>query len=151
MPLYNALAAELGSHGWAVEPVRLHQTFVRLIATRGVDAVEIDLAVDSPRLFPITTIEGIPLLDPRDLAARKVLAILDRAEGRDFTDLEALQRRYDRADIVSWAQQLDSGITQSAIARAFGQIGRLDDTDLPTTDSPQTRHTFATWIAEIGP
>ncbi len=82
-----ALAETLENNGWTVTIVRCHQTFHRLNATRHDDSVEIDLAVDSPRLFPTTIIDGIPLLDPRDLAARKILAILDRSEGRDFTDL----------------------------------------------------------------
>ncbi len=150
-PLAQALTAELESHGWTVEPIRTHQTFARLIASRHADAVEIDLAVDSPRLFPTTIIDGIPMLDSRDLAARKILATLDRAEGRDFTDLEALQHTHSRADIVTWTQQLDAGITHAAIATAFDQIQRLDDADLPTTNPTSTRQTFVAWATELNP
>lgn len=150
-PLAQALTTKLETHGWTIEPVRAHQTFTRLVATRDNNAVEIDLAVDSPRLFPTTTHAGIPMLDLRDLAARKILAILDRAEGRDFTDLEALQHRYDRTDIVRWVQQLDTGVSAAAIADAFGQIRRLDDTELPTTHAQQTRQLFTTWTSELRP
>lgn len=68
--LAAALAETLENNGWTVTIVRRHQTFHRLNATRHDDSVEIDLAVDSPRRFPTTIIYGIPLLDPRDLAAR---------------------------------------------------------------------------------
>ena len=34
-------------------------------------------------LEPPTAIDGIPVLTPLDLAARKVLAIVDRLEARD--------------------------------------------------------------------
>ncbi len=63
-PLASALTAELESHDWTVEPIRNHRTFTRLTVTRRDDTVEIDLAVDSPRLFPTTTIDDIPTLDP---------------------------------------------------------------------------------------
>jgi hypothetical protein len=149
--LSRALTTELETNGWSVETIRLHQTFARLIATRDSESVEIDLAVDSPRLFPTTAIDGIPVFDPRDLAARKILAILDRAEGRDFTDLEALQHRHGQAAIIDWAQKLDTGITNAAISTAFNQIQRLDDTELPTDDPRRTRQLFATWSTELNP
>ena len=86
------------------------------------------MEIDSPRLFPIETIDDLPELAPQDLAARKILAIIDRAEGRDFTNL-ALQEQYGRDDCLSWAQQLDAGVTTKAIASAFGQLDRLDDSE----------------------
>lgn len=149
-PLTGALTTKLETEGWTIEAIRTHQTFARLIATRIHDAVgRRELAVDSPRLFPTTTVDGIPMLDPKDLAARKILAMLDRAEGRDYTDLEALQKQHSRVDIITWAQQLDAGITHAAIAQAFNQISRLDDSELPTTDTQRTRQLFTTWAAEL--
>ncbi|MBX3287512.1 MAG: hypothetical protein KF703_19345, partial [Actinobacteria bacterium] len=68
--------------GWAVKIDRELITFARFVVTRDGDAVEIDLAVDSPPLFPLEVVDGLPVLSGPDLAARKVLAILDRAEGR---------------------------------------------------------------------
>lgn len=147
--LAAALVNALEDNGWTVTIVRRHQTFHRLNATRHDDSVEIDLAVDSPRLFPTTTIDGIPLLDPRDLAARKILAILDRAEGRDFTDLEALKRDHPTASIIDWARQLDPGLSPADISRAFEQLHRLDDNELPTADPAATRRLFAAWAAEL--
>ncbi|MCP3935188.1 MAG: nucleotidyl transferase AbiEii/AbiGii toxin family protein [Actinomycetia bacterium] len=150
-PLTTALTQALEHRGWTVTPIRTHQTFTRVTATRDDEAVEIDFAVDSPRLFPTRDIDGIPMLDQRDLAARKILAILDRAEGRDFTDLEALQHSYDREDIIDWARQLDIGIAREAIADAFRQLDRLNDAELPTDTPARTRQLFADWRAKLDP
>ena len=148
-PLAEALTQALDADGWTVHVARLHQTFTRLLIDKNEHSIEVDLAVDSPRLFPLAIVTGIPMLDARDLAARKILAAVDRAEGRDFTDLQALQRHHARSDIILWAQQLDPGLTQAAIADAFSQIERLDDIDLPTTEASATRKLFASWASEL--
>ena len=40
-------------------------------------------------MFPLQQVDGFPALTAEDLAVRKILAILDRTEGRDYTDLWA--------------------------------------------------------------
>jgi len=150
-PLASQLQDALITHGWAVTIVRDHETFTRLVATRTEDTVEIDLAVDSPRLFPTETIDDLPVLAAEDLAARKILAIIDRAEGRDFTDLDALQHQYGRGNCIKWAQQLDAGLTTPAIAHAFGQIDRLDDNELPAPNPDAIRASFSNWILDLHP
>ena len=72
--------------GWSIQTIRRHPTFCRFILQRDDDTVELDLAIDSPRLEPPTAIDGVPVLTPLDLATRKVLAIVDRLEARDYTD-----------------------------------------------------------------
>ncbi len=131
--------------------MRRHQTFARLVASRRTDSIEVDLAVDSPPIFPIEIIDGIPTLAPQDLAARKVLAALDRAEGRDFTDLWALAHEHGRDDTIAWALELDAGITTDQIAAAFDQLDRLLDDELPCrpADRPKVRAWFATWSAQL--
>jgi len=148
-PLAEELAAALASNGWTTHIVRSHVTFARLEATRQGTIVEIDLAVDSPLLFPIRMIDGLPALASQDLAARKILAILDRAEGRDFTDLHTLSQQYQRDEIIAWAQQLDAGLTTSAIAHSFAHLDRLDDNELPTGEPDVVREVFADWTLEL--
>jgi len=149
LPLSVDLTAALTEADWAVTRVRSHTTFARLVAARGESSVEIDLAVDSPPLFPILHIHGLPVLAPQDLAARKVLAILDRAEGRDFTDLHSLSLKLGREETVSWARQLDAGVTLAAIADGFDKIQRLTDADLPTGQPATVRASFAQWSTEL--
>lgn len=150
-PLLDALQARLIAEGWTVTVERSLVTFARLVATRGADAVEIDLAVDSPPLFPLEAVGDLPVLSARDLAARKVLAILDRAEGRDFTDLNALAKRFTKADCIRWAQELDDGVRPADVAAAFTKLGRLDDAELPCPPErvPRLRSSFARWAVEL--
>ena len=75
-------------------------TFVPLLVGRELDRCEVDLAID----FRALDVEAAPLdptLAPKELEANKVLAVFDRAEPRDFTDLDALAsfRRFTSADL----------------------------------------------------
>ena len=133
--------------------VRDHVTFARLLATLDHETIEVDLAVDSPPLFPLQQVDGIPALTAEDLAARKFLAILDRTEGRDFTDLWALSTRLGRAECFAWAQQLDTGVSEHDIADPFARLGRLGDDELPCSvvDRAAVRTSFVEWISELLP
>ena len=99
----------------------------------------------------LEVIDGLPVLAGQDLAGRKVLAILDRAEGRDFTDLRALTDRYSQAECIQWAQELDDGVRLVAIADAFTKLGRLRDTDLPCSPEaiPTLRAWFEQWSSDL--
>jgi hypothetical protein len=145
-PLVAALRERLLQDGWAVTVDRDLVTFARLVVTRNGDAVEIDLAVDSPPLFPLEVVDGLPVLSGPDLAARKVLAILDRAEGRDFTNLRALADRYSQAECIRWAQELDAGVRATEIANAFTKLTRLRAADLPC--SSEAVVPLRTWFEE---
>ncbi len=150
-PLAATFSATLAGAGWDVEAVRQHQTFVRLVASRDDDSIEVDLAVDSPPIFPVEVVNGIPTLAPQDLAARKVLAVLDRAEGRDFTDLWTLAREHGQTETIAWVRQLDDGVSASQIAAAFDQLTRLRDDELPceSSDRPIVREWFTTWSEHL--
>lgn len=150
-PLVAALCDRLLAEGWEVAIDRELVTFARLVVTRNGDAVEIDLAVDSPPLFPLEAVDGLPVLSGPDLAARKVLAILDRAEGRDFTDLCALAERYSQAECIQWAQELDAGVRALDIAMAFRKLERLGDADLPCSSAavPPLRTWFERWSTDL--
>lgn len=150
-PLVAALREQLLGGGWAVIVDRELVTFARLLVTRNGDAVEIDLAVDSPPLFPLEVVDGLPVLSGADLAARKVLAILDRAEGRDFTDLKALADRYSKSACIQWARDLDGGVRAADIASAFTKLDRLLAADLPCppAEVPALRTWFRRWSTEL--
>ncbi len=138
-PLAATFSATLTGAGWDVEAVRQHQTFVRLVASRDDDSIEVDLAVDSPPIFPVEVVNGIPTLAPQDLAARKVLAVLDRAEGRDFTDLWTLAREHG---------QTETGHNLDTNGRGTGWSGpgpggtARTGQQTPRTPKPLARRTF---------
>lgn len=152
-PVVAALRTRLTEGGWSVTIDRAFDTFARLVAERSGADVVIDLAVDSPPLFPTTSVDGVPVLAGEDLAARKVLALLDRVEGRDYTDLRALAERYPLDAIIGWARRLDDGVLIADIALAFGRIDRVDDQDLPcpSTEVDALRRWFRERSADLTP
>jgi len=58
-PLVAPFTAALAADGWTVQVVRDHVTFARLLATLDRETIEVDLAVDSPPLFPLERVDGI--------------------------------------------------------------------------------------------
>jgi hypothetical protein len=137
--------------GWTLQTIRRHPTFCRFILGRDDDTVELDLAVDSPLLEPPTAIDGIPVLTPLDLAARKVLAVVDRLEARDYTDLHALAQLVGQQTCIDSALTMDAGLSVSAIAEAFERIDRIAENRYPesATDAATTRRYFTTWAHEL--
>jgi hypothetical protein len=67
------------------------------------------------------------VLTPLDLAARKVLAIVDRLEARDYTDLYALAHLVGQQICIDSALAMDAGLGVSAIAEAFERVRRIPD------------------------
>jgi hypothetical protein len=96
-----------GSHqhwsrsGWTVDAVQLSATFSRLsalgsrLSVRGSGLVVVDIAIDVPPGHPpVVSIAG-PTFDLEELAGRKLVALFDRAEARDFADLDVARMWHD--------------------------------------------------------
>lgn len=118
--LADAFAAEAARRGCGVQTVRRHPTFCRYLIDCDGQKLDIDLAVDAPALEPWQRIDGLPVLTVLDLAARKVLAIVDRLEARDYTDLHALALIIGQQVSIDAALSLDAGLRTAHIAvRSF--------------------------------
>lgn len=90
---FEAAAREAG---WTVDAVQLSATFARL-SVRGSGLVVVDIAIDVPPGHPpVVSIVG-PTFDPEELAGRKLVALFDRAEARDFADVFVLAQRFGRS------------------------------------------------------
>jgi len=78
----------LGSNGYSLDIVRRREGFIEAIAARKEQSVEIQWLRDSAfRFFPLQTHPVLGLtLHPFDLATNKVLALVGRAEVRDWVD-----------------------------------------------------------------
>lgn len=148
----DAMAVALERAGWDLVVVRRHATFCRFLATRDEHSVEIDLAIDSPPLRPLEVVDGIPVLSSLDLAGRKILATLDRAEARDRTDLWSLSRLLGRTPCVDAARQLDGAVDAAAVRSAFANIERLADAEFPVVSDEVevVRAWFNDWRDELG-
>ena len=82
----------------------------------------VDLAVDSPPLGTPTLTAVGPTYPPEELAARKLLALFDRAEARDFVDLHTLSERFDLDRLLDLAAQLDVGFSPALLADVLPSI-----------------------------
>jgi Nucleotidyl transferase AbiEii toxin, Type IV TA system len=105
--------AAIKKSGWTHRRVIDQHDFIRLEITGNRESLIIDLGRDSPAEEPVDTTDLGPTLSPRDLAARKTLALFGRAEARDFSDVYELARRYGREHLLAWAAADDPDSTST--------------------------------------
>jgi hypothetical protein len=148
-----AFEAAMDRQGWSHLRVRDHQEFIRLSIDDGQDSLIIDLGRDSPAVDATGSTQLGPTLSPRDLAARKTLALFGRAEPRDFADVHDLARRYGRDRLLQWAAEDDPGFDRQVFADMLSTIDRLTDADLPVSPRQATalRAWIHDWAAELQP
>jgi len=133
-----ALERALTKVGVSSQRLRDLPTFVQLVVGREPDRCEVDVAIDCRALQPETTALG-PTLAPKELAANKVPAIFDRAEPRDFTDVDAVTRVYPLADLVELAERKDTGFHRPRFMQALASFQRFTPQDL-RVDPDEHRH-----------
>lgn len=135
----DALEAACAKRGWTTERIRDTRTFRRLVVHGPDDDLLVDLAVDSPPLgIPTITAVG-PTYPPEELAARKLLALFDRAEARDFVDVHALSERFDLNRLLDLAAQLDGGFTSTLLVEMLASHRRFNDDDFVKLGGDPTR------------
>ncbi len=124
----DAFEAAAFARGWTVERMADTPTFCRLVVRGG----------------------GSVLVD---LAGRKLLALFDRAEARDFADVYALAQLLGRQAVLETAAGLDAGLAPASLADQMALLSRYDDADLPIDRDQVTelRSFFARWIMELQP
>ena len=145
----TGLEAAADRRGWTVRQIRASDTFVRLLVNSDVDSVLVDLAVDAtPQRPPVMSLAG-PTLDPDDLAGRKVVALFDRAEARDFADVYDLVTRYGTERLLELAADADHGFDLAVFADMLDSHARFTDNEIPAADVPAVRSLAATWAAAL--
>lgn len=142
----NALEVACTDRGWTTERIRDTATFRRLIVRSPGDELLVDLAVDSPPLGAPTITAVGPTYPPRELAARKLLALFDRAEARDFVDVHKLSERFDLDDLLNLAGELDEGFTPALLAEMLASHERFTDDDLADLGAAPAR--LRAWVEE---
>ncbi|MHA6797580.1 hypothetical protein ACVGVM_29340 (plasmid) [Pseudonocardia bannensis] len=88
----DAFETAATARGWSTRRIRDTTTFCRLVVS-GDDDLSVDLALDSPPTLPPTASIAGPTFGLGELAARKVIALFDRAEARDVADVYALVQK----------------------------------------------------------
>jgi hypothetical protein len=148
----DALEAAAMSRGWSVRRIRDGATFCRIVVA-GPEDLLVDLALDSAPSRPATVSIAGPTFGLEELAGRKVIALFDRAEARDFADVYALAQRYGKDSLLAWAAEVDAGFILDVFADMLGAVARFSDRDLPV-DPQETgllREFFAAWRKELRP
>lgn len=129
-----------------------HAEFCRLVV-HGPEDLLIDLALDAaPQQAGTASFVG-PTFAPEELAARKLLALFDRTEARDFADVYVLAQRYGKHVLLQHATALDQGLDPKVLAQFMSTLTRDDDADMPVAQDhlASLRKFFAMWQAELDP
>jgi hypothetical protein len=143
--------AAAAARGWVVTRIQSTATFCRLVAHHRSQELLIDVAVDAPPGRPASvTIVG-PTFDREELAGRKVLALFDRAEARDFVDVYLLARHFGKESLLTRASEIDAGFDPTIFAEMLGSLARFGDGEIPLSRDgiDGLRTFFATWLVEL--
>jgi len=146
----DQLERAVAARGWAVERIQDAATFCRLLI-HGTEDLLVDIALDSaPALLSVTSYVG-PTFAPEELAGRKLLALFDRAEARDFADVFTLAQRYGKDRLLARAAAADSGFDRRYLAGQIATIRRFTDEDLPVGSDlvAELREFFRNWHDEL--
>lgn len=92
-----------------------------------------------------------PTFAPEELAGRKLAALFDRAEARDFADVFVLTRRFDRSLLEKRASDIDLGFDRLVLATMMRTLSRFTDSEIPVdqTDVGALRQFFAEWVEAL--
>lgn len=150
-PAKKAFVEALQARNYEVAIVQDGPTFCRMIVATTGEETLVDLAIDSPsHSRPTLTVLG-PTLAPHELAGRKLLALFDRAEARDFADVYVLAQRLGKDTLLEQARTIDTGLDLEVLAQMIDTLSRFDDDELPLApESRQPARTFfAHWAREL--
>lgn len=148
-----ALLAALSDAGCQVqvlEPAEQHSgDFLRLQVHHDEHIVDIDVARDW-RQYPPVRMQIGPVLHIDDAVASKVTAMIGRGLPRDYIDVAAALRLFDRDDLLRLAFHRDPGLRVVDVALCMQLLDRLPDAPfadygLTDNDVRQVRHTLQDW------
>ena len=117
----------------------------------GSEEVLIDIAIDvAARHSPTVTIVE-PTFSSEELAGRKLLALYDRAEARDFVDVFVLCEVFGKDLILARAAEIEGSVDRSSLAQMMRAISRFSDQDLPISPDrvSSLRKYFEDWAKEL--
>lgn len=148
----EALEIAATARGWSVERVHDADTFRRLIIQMDDESgTMVDLAQDAgPLAEPTITTVG-PTYPAPELAARKVLALLDRAALRDFIDVDRVSGTYPKELLVEIAESIDEGLDVGVLAQMLSGLDRFTDEQITAfgVEPAAMRERFRLWAAKL--
>lgn len=128
--------------------------FARLVVTRGDRSVQIDLGRDWRQHPPIILAVG-PVLALDDAVGNKVGAMIGRGLPRDYLDVAAALRRYDRGQLLELGFRRDPGLRVVDVALAMRRLDQIPDRQfavygLTAGQGAAARAAFHDWPREPG-
>jgi hypothetical protein len=148
----NQFESAANDRGWKITRLRTGQTFVRLHVV-GSEELIVEMAIDSAaNRPPVVSLLG-PTFDPRELAGRKLVALFNRAESRDFSDVFVLAQHFRKDQLLVFAEEVDPGFDRDVLRQMFSALNRFTDAELfaPDEDVTQLRTFFAEWADDLSP
>ena len=115
--------------GWTYQKVVDELEFKRYQII-GNEALLVDISRDSILILPATDSELGQLVSPKELGARKLLALFDRAAARDFVDLKVLLGIFEISELLDLAKRIDSGFSVEIFVYMLSQLEKYSDQDL---------------------
>ena len=111
----------------------------------------VDLAIDVAPRFPVAQTPVGPVFSPLELAGRKLLALFDRAEARDFVDVYILSKKFGKQKVFDAANQIEVSLNKQVLARMMNALDRFSDDELPIDHNEvgTLRKYFANWAKEL--
>lgn len=136
--------------GWSVTEIQFSDSFARLVVTDD-ESLVVDIGIDSPAIAPVYQSEVGPTFALDELAGRKLLALFDRAEARDFADIYALRTTFEKSTLLARASELDDGFDVAMFAMMIRAVRRFAPEDFhPVEDEfPAIALYFFEWADEI--
>ena len=128
-----------------------HTTDFARVRIIGSTELIVDLAIDVAPRFPVAQTPVGPVFSPLELAGRKLLALFDRAEARDFVDVYVLSKKFGNQKVFDAATQIAVSLNKEVLARMMNALQRFSDDELPIdhSDVAALRKHFAEWAKEL--
>ena len=142
--------AAANSCRWVCVVVQADDSFVRL-HVKGTDEVLVDIAIDVGARDPSQNSVLGPTFNHEELAGRKMLALFDRAEARDFADVFVLARHFGKELLLVRAAELEASLDFAVFAQMMRTIGRFSDQEIPIDQAlvQVLRNFFDVWAQEL--
>jgi hypothetical protein len=123
----------LEAAGYVIRPLRERSAYVEAAVSREGQELIMEWAGDSAfRFFPLVEDDALGLaLHPFDLATNKTLALVGRAEVRDWIDVVACHERLQPLGYLAWAScAKDPGFTPAGIVEQAARSSRYTDEEI---------------------